>query len=50
MAGTNKNDPKKKAIRQKIVGKCGHEVTPILVKGIRGPGRMMRDCQQCGRV
>jgi len=48
----SKNDPNKrdKSERKKLVGKCGHTVTPILVKGIKGSARMRRLCEQCGIV
>ena len=47
---SSKNDPKnrEKAARKKLIGTCGHEVTPVMVKGIKGSGRMRRYCEKCG--
>ena len=45
---STKNDPKNKAPKKKIIGACGHEVVPVLVKGVKGSGRMMRYCEKCG--
>ncbi len=47
-----KNDPKnrEKAVRKKLVGKCGHEVVPVMYKGVKGGARMRRFCETCGVV
>ena len=43
----NKNDPKNKAPRKKLLGACGHEVVPTYIKGVRGAGRMVQRCEVC---
>ena len=47
---STKNDPKnrEKAARKKLIGTCGHEVTPVLVKRVKGSARMARYCEKCG--
>jgi hypothetical protein len=47
---SSKNDPKNriKAARPKLLGKCGHEVTPVRVVPLKGSARMTRWCETCG--
>jgi hypothetical protein len=45
-----KNDPKnrEKAVKKKLIGACGHEVVPVLVKRLKGSARITRYCEKCG--
>ena len=45
-----KNDPKnrEKVAKKKLIGPCGHEVVPVLVKRVKGSARMARLCEKCG--
>lgn len=45
-----KNDPKNKVARKKVIGDCGHEIVPVMVKGIKGSARMRKYCEKCGVV